>query len=185
MKERFKILLIVVCIIYPQFCKGNALRKSDANNQNKDRKLQPISDEEHTKTNLKILTLGGSVTWGAALASREQAYPYLLSHEGNYIVHNLAVRASDPHYPSLCLQSILRGRESIEFDVIILEFSLNGYNGLTTLIKRLQYRYPNAALIYMHLYSLNISTRKHLDGSIVWSDEPFFSSWSCNSTFIG
>lgn len=162
-----------MCIYLP-LCGGKNLRNNELDDNDTRRNLQPILHESQISDNLNILTLGGSVTWGAGLSSRDLAFPSLLSQMGPYIVHNLAIRASDPHYPSLCLQSMLRDRESIEFDVIILEFSLNGFNGLSTLIKRLQYRYPNAALIYIHLYSLNISTRQLPDGSFIWLNQPFF-----------
>ena len=55
----------------------------------------------------------------------------VLGSLGGHVVHNLAIR----HLAD------------VEFDVILLEFSLNGHNGLTTLVKRLQYRYPDTAFV--------------------------------------
>lgn len=124
---------------------------------------------------LNILTLGGSVTWGATLESRDLAYPSLMSKEGHN-VHNLAIRASDAQYPSLCIESLLLGTDAIDFDVIVMEYSLNGFNGFSTLIKRLQYRYPNAAIVYLHLYSLISSARRHPDGSWTWQNENFLTT---------
>lgn len=51
----------------------------------------------------------------------------------------------------LCVESILEAArkdagsdEDIEYDVVILEYSLNGTGGTNILLKRLMHRFPNA-----------------------------------------
>jgi len=51
----------------------------------------------------------------------------------------------------LCIENIVGSKK---FEVILLEFSLDGHDGLELLLKRLRIRYPTAAIIYIHLYSL-------------------------------
>ncbi len=46
------------------------------------------------RTQLNILTLGGSVTWGASLANRDDAFPFRLRDGHNHNVHNLAIRGT-------------------------------------------------------------------------------------------
>lgn len=112
--------------------------------------------ESNKKKSLNILTLGGSTTWGARLPKRTQAYPNVLGQLGGHTVVNKAIRATDAQYPSLCIRSMLeeKDEENLEYDVILFEYSINGPSGIDTLVKRLQYRYPDAMLIYVHLYSL-------------------------------
>lgn len=118
---------------------------------------------------LKILTLGGSVTKGAKLNSPHEAYPNLIRLAGHKVV-NVAIRATDAEFPSLCIQSMLKDKE-MKFDVIMVEFSLNGFNGLPTLVKRLQYKYPDAHFIYLNLYSLRTYTVKDSNNKLSWSGE--------------
>lgn len=108
----------------------------------------------------RILTLGGSVTWGSSgMTDRDrqydrytvQHYPALLGRD--YDVTNMAIRATGSDYPSHCIQSMIG--DNI-YDVIILEFSLNGIRGLKLLLKRLRLRFPSAIIIYVDLYSLQI-----------------------------
>jgi hypothetical protein len=117
------------------------------------------------KRSLNVLSLGGSVTWGSGLDDRRDlAYPSLLLKDQNLIQRsdNLAIRASSAVWPSQCLQTMIRQdvkvpgtteNEEIEYDVILLEFSLNGLMGLQLLLHRIRRRYPNALLIYIDLYS--------------------------------
>ena len=133
----------------------------DSSQKQKGNLRRNLSKSSKAKT-LNILALGGSTTWGARLKDRNKSYPYLLeqlSQEDNdninYSVTNKAMRATDAYYPSLCIQSILLDTNDKEFHVILLEYSLNGPNGIDTLVKRLQYRFPSATFIYVHLYSLS------------------------------
>jgi len=77
----------------------------------------------------------------------------------------MGIRASDAFYPSICIQSMLgAGNDDTDYDVIILEYSNTNpdqhlvnddeIKGLRMLVRRLQYRYPNSILVYVHLYSL-------------------------------
>ena len=57
---------------------------------------------------LRILTLGGSVTWGAGIGikNREDAYPFRLQNEHGHLVTNLAIRGTSSEYPSQCITSM-------------------------------------------------------------------------------
>jgi len=111
---------------------------------------------------LNILTLGGSVTWGAALWDRKFAYPYLLEEDGHKVL-NLGIRGHGSDYPAQCIQSMIMEEESdylqVPFDVIILEFSINGTLLYNLLVKRLQQRYPEALFMYVDLNSLNFPSK--------------------------
>lgn len=144
---------------------------------------------------IQILALGGSVTWGATLSNRYDAYPWLLgkaynrnqqpSDEDYYklYVDNLAMRATGADYPSLCLESIVSPTKS--YDIILFDFVMNGTDGFPLLIRRLRERYPKAVLIYVHIWSL-VHLARHpqtkqkprsvgLDPTIdyVWSPDTF------------
>jgi hypothetical protein len=114
---------------------------------------------------IQILALGGSVTWGATLPNRYDAYPWLLGKAfnsnlltlGNAVdfkayVDNKAMRATGADYPSICLESIVSPTKS--YDIILFDFVMNGTNGFPLLIQRLRERYPKAILIYVHIWSL-------------------------------
>ena len=114
---------------------------------------------------IQILALGGSVTWGATLPNRYDAYPWLLGKAfnsnlptlGNAVdfkayVDNKAMRATGADYPSICLESIVSPTKS--YDIILFDFVMNGTNGFPLLIQRLRERYPQAILIYVHIWSL-------------------------------
>lgn len=112
---------------------------------------------------LNILTLGGSVTWGAEISNRHLAYPFLLQDQDGHNVTNLAIRATGSDYPAQCISSMLREEEeregttydpNIPFDVIVFDFSINGMDGFELLLKRLQIRFPEALIIYIDLWSL-------------------------------
>mmetsp|Transcript_16658 Transcript_16658/g.20361 ORF Transcript_16658/g.20361 Transcript_16658/m.20361 type:complete len:495 (-) Transcript_16658:155-1639(-) len=107
---------------------------------------------------LNVLTLGGSVTWGASIDDRNDAFPFLLHKNEKLLVTNLAIRATGSYYPAQCISSMLRDREEANvdsnFDVIIFEFSINGLHGFELLFKRLKERFPNALMIYIDLYSM-------------------------------
>jgi len=116
---------------------------------------------------LNILTLGGSVTWGAAIPDQDKSYPSILRNYDKHNVTNLAIRATGSDYPAQCIGSMLSDAESdsldthhqeIPFDVIIFEFSINGMKGFELLFKRLQERFPDALLIYIDLWSLKFGS---------------------------
>ena len=124
--------------------------------------VQPSTTNEAQK--YRILTLGGSTTWGSKLENREDAYPYVLANlmGPKWSSVNLAVRATDASYASQCIETMVREgvlAEDIEmdFDVIMLEYSLNGLDGMPLLLERLRRRYPNAVVIYVHLWSLRMT----------------------------
>ena len=102
------------------------------------RRLQNETDVDISK--LRYLTLEASATWGATLPDRTTGYPYQLSPN----VTNLAIRASGPNYPSICLQSMIG--DAI-YDVIVLEFLMGCGEGLDKLSMRLRQRFPEAIII--------------------------------------
>jgi len=124
------------------------------------------TSQEHSpqkRDKLNILTLGGSVTWGAAIPNRGQSYPNVLRDFDKHNVTNLAIRATGSDYPAQCISSMFRIEEyneestyhpEVPFDVIIFEFSINGMSGFDLLLKRLQERFPDALFIYIDLWSL-------------------------------
>ena len=123
---------------------------------------------------LRILTLGGSVTWGAGIGikNREDAYPFRLQNEHGHLVTNLAIRGTSSEYPSQCITSMLKKEHSKEsnsydpnnpFDVIIFEFSINGMRGLRLLVQRLRERFPDALFIYVEMFSLGFGNFESKD----------------------
>lgn len=60
-------------------------------------------------------------------------------------------------YPALCLQSMLKHEQIKEFDIVVLEFSINGAQAFDWLVKRIRARFPRAVIVYVHLYSLRSS----------------------------
>ena len=104
---------------------------------------------------INILALGGSNTWGAEIRDRMDAYPFLIGApftSGN--VDNMAMRATGADYPSVCLETIVPDSGTKNYDVILLEFVINGVNGFPLLLKRLRARYPEAIIIYVQLWSM-------------------------------
>ena len=119
-----------------------------------------VVDDPHARDGrpLNILALGGSVTWGSALADRRHAYPFRLQDDKGHKVTNAAIPATDSAYAAHCITSILRAEEedetsvydpTVPFDVIVLEYSVNGFSYFDLLLKRLSDRYPDAVLIYV------------------------------------
>ena len=118
---------------------------------------------------LRVLSLGGSVTWGSHLDDRSYAFPSLLSRllPGKSTTTNAAMRESDSDYASICLRSMVtdaflneqdysfdhQDEADTEYDIITIEYSLNGLQALPRLLKRLRARYPGALIIYVNLYS--------------------------------
>eukprot|EP00549_Striatella_unipunctata_P026044 CAMPEP_0118710582 /NCGR_PEP_ID=MMETSP0800-20121206/23479_1 /TAXON_ID=210618 ORGANISM="Striatella unipunctata, Strain CCMP2910" /NCGR_SAMPLE_ID=MMETSP0800 /ASSEMBLY_ACC=CAM_ASM_000638 /LENGTH=403 /DNA_ID=CAMNT_0006614815 /DNA_START=319 /DNA_END=1530 /DNA_ORIENTATION=+ len=89
------------------------------------------------------------MTWGSGLEHREtQAYTWVLSKDAR----NLAVRASGPSYPGVCLQSMIDDEKAV-YDVIVLEFFMRVEDGLLTLGKRLRERFPKAIIIFLRLWN--------------------------------
>mmetsp|Transcript_14296 Transcript_14296/g.22325 ORF Transcript_14296/g.22325 Transcript_14296/m.22325 type:complete len:422 (+) Transcript_14296:88-1353(+) len=103
---------------------------------------------------LKVLSLGGSAAFDDA--SRKSSYTSLLRDEDMIErLDNLAGENSGAWWPSICLQSMIRGGglDSKEYDVIILEYSMSGIKGLEMLLERIRRRYPSALIIYVDVYS--------------------------------
>jgi len=129
-------------------------------------------NQQHGQQPIKILSLGGSITWGSKLDSRTHAYPHVITKSDN-VVCNLAVRATGSDYASHCIQSMIEIEcleqhldIDIDFDVIFLEYSLNGLENLTLLLNRLRKRYPHATFIYIHLYSPKMMIKDERTGDL-------------------
>ena len=122
---------------------------------------------------LHVLSLGGSITWGHmnAGSNREDAYPFLLASEmlpPESTVTNIAVRGTGTDLAAMCLQTMVldghaeqnptvldpNGGHDIDYDIITVEYSINGVQSLDRLLHRLRQRYPRAVIIYIHLYNL-------------------------------
>ena len=120
---------------------------------------------------LRILSLGGSNTWGSQLEERSaQSYPSVLSAlppQGTTTT-NVAIRATGSDYAAMCLQTMIidghaqqnpsdldeQGGSDVDYDVITVEYSMNGVDGVPLLVRRLRDRYPKALIVYVHLWSL-------------------------------
>jgi hypothetical protein len=74
---------------------------------------------------LSILSLGGSVTWGATLEDRFKAYPWLVGHAlGGAHVDNLAMRATGADFPVICIESQINDLASFDerkYDLVSFE----------------------------------------------------------------
>ena len=113
-------------------------------------------------------------TWGSGIINQNTntnhtspirfTFPYLIS--GNK-AHNLAMRASGPLYPAICLQSMLHTSTStttistvsttfpinnLPPTVITLEFMLRASEGLDQLAHRLRTTYPTAIIIFLDIW---------------------------------
>ena len=114
----------------------------------------------------RVLALGGSVTWGNGLKDnkrKELAYPHLLSNHPNTTVDNLAMRSEGSTIPARCLQTLTtrdttgfltehraaNKKEVAAYNVILLEFTINGVSHLVELGQRLRERYPDATIVYI------------------------------------
>jgi lysophospholipase L1-like esterase len=125
--------------------------------------LKPIvHGAKHFERGKRVLAMGGSTTWGSKLQDRTDAYPTVLSDMlgVHWQAVNIADQVTDASYASQCVESMIReAAASVEdmvkdFDVILLEYSLNGLDGVHLLVRRLRRRYPRAIIIYVHLWSL-------------------------------
>ena len=126
-----------------------------------------------------ILSLGGSVTWGSMLESRLETYPHVLAGKlgPEWAVTNLAIRATGAWYASKCIESMIRQDAKVkpgiaadpDFDLILVEYSLNGLQGIHLLVSRLRRRYPRAVFMYIHLWSLRAMVQ-NTQTKEVWSD---------------
>ena len=121
-------ILAVACI--PTFAKLTGSRK--------------LSTEDKE---LRYLTFGTSLTWGSTLKDRYQAFPYLLSPN----TKNVAMRASDSTYPSMCTQSMVG--DDI-YDVIIIEYDRRRFEYTVNLSRRLRQRFPDATIILTKMWNL-------------------------------
>lgn len=106
-----------------------------------------------SSTQYKFLSFGTSITWGAAMSNRFDAYPFILGGRDadNSNITNLAQRASGPGFPSICLESILPHNKP-QYDVILLEYYMTGGFGLPILARRLRRIYPDALIVVVQIW---------------------------------
>lgn len=95
--------------------------------------------------NLRYVAFGTSVTYGSTVTKNE-TYMHLLSPTSK----NLAMRASDPSYPSICTQSMIGDKK---FDVIIVEYERRYEMGLANLVKRLRERFIDGLIIVTNVWT--------------------------------
>lgn len=101
-------------------------------------------------SSLSYIAFGTSDTWGSGIEGEEDpspfTYPSLL---GSTVTKNLAIRASGPGYPALCLQSMMGDSQ---YQVVIIEYMLRADEGLDQLLLRLRNRFPHAILIFLDIW---------------------------------
>lgn len=107
---------------------------------------------------INLLALGGSNTLGVTLKSQYDAYPYLIASPFLDHVHNVAMVEMGATYASMCLQSILSSSKASNYDVILLEYIQT--EGFPTLLQRLRSRYPDAIIVYLHIWPLKPLVRE-------------------------
>jgi hypothetical protein len=107
--------------------------------------------KEKDLRSLWVLALGTSDTWGAGIVGGyKEPTPYTYpSLVGTEKVKNLALRASGPGYPAVCLESLV-GEKT--YGVIIIEYMLRADEGLKLLATRLRSRFPGALLIFLDIW---------------------------------
>jgi len=107
--------VIGFCIIY--FQSSLSISVNDYSGNLSRRKAYSLN--KHNNQNfrpLNILALGGSVTWGAAISNRYDAYPYLIGNlHPDSRVDNLAIRATGASYPASCIQSMIEEESQNSF----------------------------------------------------------------------
>jgi hypothetical protein len=111
-------------------------------------------NNENLKRPINILSLGGAVTWGATLDDRNTAYPWLVGSPNLNNVDNLASPEFGAYYYAMCLESTIPDSSSKNYDVILLDFVSSEFQGFPSLLQRLRERYPDAILIYIHIWPL-------------------------------
>lgn len=117
---------------------------------------------------LRMLALGGSVTAGSKV-EEEETYAAIIERSFGYEVHNLAIPATGSEYSAECIDSMIRSsriEEDIVFDIITVEFSINGVDELDVLLRRLRLRYPDAVIVYVHLYAIHYEGGKYRNGNL-------------------
>jgi len=95
------------------------------------------------------------VTVGARV-EKNKTFASIIEQHFGYEVHNLGIGATGAEYSATCIQSMVESEieeKDIIFDIITVEFSINGLGQLDVLLKRLRLRYPDALIIYVDLYA--------------------------------
>lgn len=131
-------------------------------------KRRNSSNEESSE--LRFVTFGTSVTHGAMMKDESNAYPFLLSRNAA----NLAMRASDSSYPSMCTQTMLK--ESV-YDVIVVEYDRRQFESLAVLATRLRERFPDATIILTKMWNLmDVKVKPNRGGKVEKLREWLFKS---------
>jgi hypothetical protein len=85
----------------------------------------PYTVVSDAPASLSILSLGGSVTWGATLEDQSKAYPWLIGHTlGGAHVDNLAMPATGADFPAICIESQINqlpSSDEREYDLVSFE----------------------------------------------------------------
>jgi hypothetical protein len=120
----------------------------------------------HLRRPINILALGGSVTWGETLRDRyKEGYPWLIGSPYVDHVDNYAMppETMGVYYSYICLQSIIP--EEKRYDVILLDFIASEREGFLPFLLRLRERFPDAIIIYIHIWPLKALIR-HADNGL-------------------
>mmetsp|Transcript_28831 Transcript_28831/g.41304 ORF Transcript_28831/g.41304 Transcript_28831/m.41304 type:complete len:768 (+) Transcript_28831:68-2371(+) len=127
---------------------------------------------------IDILALGGSMTWAGFLEDKFGTYPWLVGWPNYNHVDNLAIPEMGTPYSALCLESIIPDSDVKNYDVILLDFIDGEFEGFEWLLKRLRERFPEAVMIYVHLWPLRALIENAdglqpdtlgLNSKVVWS----------------
>lgn len=199
----------LLCSSYSSFSLDELHRRLQEALPEQGRVLSNSTDESRIASNidrpLHVLSLGGSVTWGASIAERTDAYPFMLASEilpPNSTVTNIAVRGTGAELAALCLQSMVleghaeqnpsvldaHGGHDIDYDIITVEYSINGIKNLDLLLRRIRQRYPRAIIIYIQLYSWQGDAFDKVSGmragairDKIWEDTDRETAWEWGS----
>eukprot|EP00957_Ditylum_brightwellii_P003491 264387-Ditylum_brightwellii.AAC.1 len=111
-----------------------------------------VSSQRRISREIGFAAFGTSITWGHGVENPEtDVYPKLLSLSAD----NLAIRATGPAVPALCLKSMVdKANPDAVYDVVFLEFFhrtllQNDVDSFTMTAQRIRTRYPDALIIFI------------------------------------
>jgi hypothetical protein len=122
-----------------------------------------LTDADQIPRPLNILAFGTSQTWGHQLKDHRYAYPFLIlpppptSTTGEHVEHvidNLALPATAADHPSLCFESMMPDAFTKNYDLILFEYPSAQSDGVRLLLLRLRERYPEAVIMFVHVWHI-------------------------------
>mmetsp|Transcript_23747 Transcript_23747/g.35438 ORF Transcript_23747/g.35438 Transcript_23747/m.35438 type:complete len:540 (-) Transcript_23747:170-1789(-) len=116
-----------------------------------------VSSQRRISREIRFVAFGTSITWGHGVENPEtDVYPKLLSLSAD----NLAIRATGPAVPALCLKSMVdKANPDAVYDVVFLEFFhrtlfQSDVDSFTMTAQRIRTRYPDALIIFIRDWNL-------------------------------